>query len=1116
MTVGEWIRSAVIKMKTQTIFDVLLNIGLWIATFLLITYLLLLANAFHPLVNWLLAVWAWFLVWKRKEYLMQMWTIILDTLNLAITATKQTKRIILFLLVITCMYYFFWFSLSFIPYPTAWDANHAYMFYPKMRALHWWLDWFSNSILATPHLRYWYIAYWFSLFQPFGTIMGIMPDTFAVQMNFLSGIFVLLFGVWALAELLNLLKDTTKHDKGPSLYYAALWMWWFYWLLWLTSWMWAFLVFVDNKTDLWVLSLILLALYGGFVFLRTVSANNYVITPESKRMVIISWVFFALAAASKPTAMFDVANFGFFLWVVLFGFIGVLWLFLLIMWVLALMKFRGISDYIPQSLGRTLASMWAWLFLVDGIWVIIRRKLRYMSTILWRAWSFIIALLLIKAPFEIIHTVFTKPWYTPSQLVERILLGYLNGTPRNKSKKSEALPKSLPPSLRYRLQAQVDLPSGASTQNPTNDEETITQTTVSDVSVNAMNTDSAENSWIQQKTLWMCTLSALWLTQTSDLYKSLVEVRGDAYTEDVGRYIWFWWKGWTTDANRGMPPFVNPRRWKLLPQWCTVLSPFTWNDNVPALLCEQENVWRSEKAADIKILLDQIPQWHRMHEYMSMLYSIRANEPLPNQEESASAQIWRLADTLASIDGYMQDYTIKVVDETDGTRKIYIPYKFLNIFNVSFNWSLQNLSSYYTDIGIVWLVLFFFLFVGLIHASLTRNKIVGALSIVSIFGWLLWWLIGWWILWYAIGIIARTILTFIAFLWSLIDTSTKTNALLSYVFLSVITLVGGIQLSMNYTRIASQWWAWPFLWYKSNVWLREEFDSTLTRSTPIVSNFGSDDIFALQFWHYKPIIEVANKRDLDNEGMLIAGTYLSYFLQSQRNIKQDWFLSWLANMASDSDVCATYLRLKDQKITYLVIDPNIGTVVQWWWNQTLFDRFFARINPNDGTILEDGAISMIAKLVDAWYAELVTTNNIWAYYWLKMPDEYFAWMSQDERVLTRARMTIARFWWSNTPHVSNIMQTATQRLMNGELVSELSQILWKTVRIDLLQSLIAAGNLRQEDIEPLTQDERAVFSQFVWLLQLFQNNNEQWTKQIVNLVQQSIQWGSQVIVVRIK
>ena len=45
---------------------------------------------------------------------------------------------------------------------------------------------------------------------------------------------------------------------------------WMYLLLWLMSGMGAFLVFVDNKTDLGVMSLSMLAMLSGFVFLQYV------------------------------------------------------------------------------------------------------------------------------------------------------------------------------------------------------------------------------------------------------------------------------------------------------------------------------------------------------------------------------------------------------------------------------------------------------------------------------------------------------------------------------------------------------------------------------------------------------------------------------------------------------------------------------------------------------------------------------------------------------------------------------------------------------------------------------------------------------------------------------
>lgn len=44
------------------------------------------------------------------------------------------KRIGIVLLAISIIYYLYGFQLSFIPYSTAWDANHAYMYIPRILA----------------------------------------------------------------------------------------------------------------------------------------------------------------------------------------------------------------------------------------------------------------------------------------------------------------------------------------------------------------------------------------------------------------------------------------------------------------------------------------------------------------------------------------------------------------------------------------------------------------------------------------------------------------------------------------------------------------------------------------------------------------------------------------------------------------------------------------------------------------------------------------------------------------------------------------------------------------------------------------------------------------------
>ena len=47
---------------------------------------------------------------------------------------NRIKRIGLALIAISLIYYFYGFQLSIIPYSTAWDANHEYMYIPKILA----------------------------------------------------------------------------------------------------------------------------------------------------------------------------------------------------------------------------------------------------------------------------------------------------------------------------------------------------------------------------------------------------------------------------------------------------------------------------------------------------------------------------------------------------------------------------------------------------------------------------------------------------------------------------------------------------------------------------------------------------------------------------------------------------------------------------------------------------------------------------------------------------------------------------------------------------------------------------------------------------------------------
>ncbi|MEI6118705.1 MAG: hypothetical protein WCP92_05790 [bacterium] len=56
---------------------------------------------------------------------------------------------------------------------------------------------------------------------------------------------------------------------------------------------------------------------------------------------------------------------------------------------------------------------------------------------------------------------------------------------------------------------------------------------------------------------------------------------------------------------------------------------------------------------------------------------------------------------------------------------------------------------------------------------------------------------------------------------------------------------------------------------------------------------------------------------------MIAGTYIQYFLDNQRNIKSDGMLNRFREQNSDGNMCKSYQRIKTSNVKYLVIDPNI-------------------------------------------------------------------------------------------------------------------------------------------------------------------------------------------------
>lgn len=101
-----------------------------------------------------------------------------------------------------------------------------------------------------------------------------------------------------------------------------------------------------------------------------------------------------------------------------------------------------------------------------------------------------------------------------------------------------------------------------------------------------------------------------------------------------------------------------------------------------------------------------------------------------------------------------------------------------------------------------------------------------------------------------------------------------------------------------------------------------EITSTLQQSEVVKSGYGWKDVFDLQFPHYNKFIEYTKDRK-NEDGVLIAGTYMQYFLDNQHNLKNDGMLNRFREQGSDGNLCKTYQRIKKSNLKYLVIDPNI-------------------------------------------------------------------------------------------------------------------------------------------------------------------------------------------------
>ena len=147
-------------------------------------------------------------------------------------------------------------------------------------------------------------------------------------------------------------------------------------------------------------------------------------------------------------------------------------------------------------------------------------------------------------------------------------------------------------------------------------------------------------------------------------------------------------------------------------------------------------------------------------------------------------------------------------------------------------------------------------------------------------------------------------------------------------------------------RIASQGGGGPFLQYKYSNGQTLVIDENLQQAVKTKFPYKWQDILNLQFPHYNKVIKAVNAQTGDEEN-IIAGTYAQYWIHDQTRLITDGFLEGLFKNLSDWNTCNSYLRLQDKNIKYMIIDPNIASIVMGGGNSTLMEKFFAKIDPSN-------------------------------------------------------------------------------------------------------------------------------------------------------------------------
>lgn len=446
---------------------------------------------------------------------------------------------------------------------------------------------------------------------------------------------------------------------------------------------------------------------------------------SSLKYLLISAVFFAFAVMAKPTAFIDVVVFGLLLVGFWLNTTTSLGLGIITIGAMGIVQPLYASAFISPSLGKILILIGLVILTIGIMRGLLSKKAhfgKWLSSIALWGMVFLASVFLFKTPWIVYQKSLSGDIQRGEVLKSSLLVHSSSDT---KSEKKESKSES---DFRPLLAQTVSLET-LEVQNA--------------IDARYFSNNSPELDIMQCK--------AQHYTQ-EELEANRLQSPGSALREDFGRYVGFHSKVFEKKGLLG-----------------GVLSVLFWqNDHCYGL---------NTDAVMLCNHLDQLqtPNPQLLTQLQSKVKNLNGPVGQLIQQGLDAKDEASLIKSFDELKTYALEHSIQTT-----TTSVNIPYRYLVPLNSVYNWSLQNLSSYYTDVGLIWIFVMMAMGAALIYALISLNKRLLLLIVASGIGWIIWWAIAAAILWYGLGLILWLILA-VSVLWSWIESEEDktTHSLLS-------------------------------------------------------------------------------------------------------------------------------------------------------------------------------------------------------------------------------------------------------------------------------------------------------------------------------------------------